>query len=238
MKFISYQERRNKENRLIRRYKVYNFLFFKIKKKVLPVFGENNKIIIGGQKLTENDKQLLDKAGRITIEGNNNIVELSDVNDLKCDIHIIGNNNKVSIGKFKLKYVSTISIIMSSFNNKLIIEDSMYIGLCQFVLKGKNSVIHIGKNSLFSENINIWNTDHHPIYDLETNKRINDEQNIMIGDHVWLGKDVVILKNSIIPSGCVVGMRSLVNKAFPKENCIIAGTPAKVVKENIRWELS
>lgn len=238
MKFISYQERRNKENILIRRYKVYNFLFFKIKKKVLPVFGENNTIIIGGRELTEDDKQLLDKAGKITIEGNNNVVELADVSNLNCDIHIEGNNNKISIGKFN--WVTNIYVGMQGNwdNRELVINNSYYFQNVSFAVIGNNRKIHVGKDCMFSSGINVWTTDYHPIYDLETNKRVNEEKDIIIGDNVWVGREIFISKGSIIPAGCVVGAKSFVNKAFTKENCIIAGVPAKVVKENIYWNPS
>ncbi len=236
MKFISYQERRNKENRLIRRYKVYNFLFFKIKKKVLPVLGENNTIIIGGRELTEDDKQLLDKAGKITIEGNNNVVELADITNLNCDIWVQGNNNRISIGKCKGLTKIHVSMHQNWDNRELIINDFRYFLNVGFSVIGNNRKIHVGKDCMFSSGINVWTTDFHPIYDLETNKRVNEEQDIIIGDHVWLGQEIFISKGSIIPSGCVVGAKSFVNKAFTKENTIIAGIPAKVVKENIRWE--
>ncbi len=236
MKFISYQERRNKENILIRRYKVYNFLFFKIKKKVLPVFGENNTIIIGGRELTEDDKQLLDKAGKITIVGNNNVVELADITNLNCNIWVQGNNNRISIGKCKSLTNIHVSMPQNWDNRELIINDFRYFQNVGFSVIGNNRKIHVGKDCMFSSGINVWTTDFHPIYDLETNKRVNEEQDIIIGDHVWLGREIFISKGSIIPSGCVIGAKSFVNKAFTKENTIIAGIPAKVVKENIRWE--
>ena len=44
------------------------------------------------------------------------------------------------------------------------------------------------------------------------------------------------MKNTTIPNGCVVATRSIVTRNFEKENCIIAGSPAKVVKENISWD--
>lgn len=236
MKFISYQERRNKENRLIRRYKVYNFLFFKIKKKVLPVLGENNTIIIGGREVTEDDKQFLDKAGKITIEGNNNVVELADITNLNCNIWVQGNNNRISIGKCNSLTNIHVSMRQNWDNRELIINDFRYFQNVGFSVIGNNRKIHVGKDCMFSGGINVWTTDFHPIYDLETNKRVNEEQDIIIGDHVWLGGEIFISKGSIIPSGCVIGAKSFVNKAFTKENTIIAGIPAKVVKENIRWE--
>lgn len=310
MKFISYREKRNKLGRLIRKYRIYNFFLFRIKKKVLPVLGENNKIIIGGRELNEDEKKLLDKFGKITIEGNNNIVELSNSKDLMCDIHIEGNgnfvelpnvddakcdiciegngnvthigmrdrsvndkkiigskvrvnidgnsnivnlidifnvrydsdisgdNNKVYVGK--VIRAATLRVIMPYKYNyrELSIEDAVSFGDCQFILLGNNRKIHIGKNCMLSIRIWIKTTDQHPIYDLETNERVNAEQDVIIGDNVWIGQDVYVSKGSVIPSGCIVGAKSFVNKVFTQENCVIAGIPAKVVKENVRWEES
>ena len=44
-----------------------------------------------------------------------------------------------------------------------------------------------------------------------------------------------MLKDVTIPPNSIVGADSLVNKSFDRENIIIAGTPAKIVKENINW---
>lgn len=238
MKFISYQERRNKSNQLVRKYKVYNFGLFKIKNKVLPVLGENNKIIIAGRELSENDKKFLDSFGKIRIEGNNNTVELADTSKLEIGIYIKGNGNKIRAGKFFRSFTHISVDMPGGYNNReLIINDSQFFGGVSFSVIGNERKIHIGKDCMFSDDIRIWTTDYHSIYDLETNKRVNEEQDIIIGDHVWLGREIFISKESIIPAGCVVGAKSFVNKAFTKENCIIAGIPAKVVKENIRWEL-
>lgn len=288
MKFISYQERRNKEKRLIRRYRVYHFGLFKIKKKVIPVVGDNNKIIIGGREITQEEKQLLDKFGKITIEGNKNTVELPNTDDLTCDIRIEGSGNSIFIGIREVSvndpikvFDSLCKIKIEGNNNRvnltdiynmqckdciihgdynkinvgkilrraqlgisfdgnynyreLEIEDSRFLGDCFFSVGGSNNrKIHVGKNCMFSLAIH-FNTADHPVYDLKTNKRTNEDRDIIIGDHVWIGRDVWIFKGSV-PSGCIVGTRSFVNKVFTQENCIIAGIPAKVVKENIRWE--
>ncbi|MDY3133500.1 MAG: hypothetical protein SOW11_05830, partial [Campylobacter lanienae] len=45
-----------------------------------------------------------------------------------------------------------------------------------------------------------------------------------------------ILKNSYIPSGCIVGKSAVVAKKFEKENVIIAKNPTKIIKENILWD--
>lgn len=149
-----------------------------------------------------------------------------------CVSSIIGDYNKICIGK--MLYLARLNLIMvHNYNNsELEIEDSMYLGSCDFRIEGDNRKIHVGKNCLFSDKIYITTTDHHPMYDLKTNKWININQDVVINNNVWIGLEVVF-KGSVIPSGCVIGAKSIVNKSFTKENCVIAGIPVKVVEEDV-----
>ena len=38
-----------------------------------------------------------------------------------------------------------------------------------------------------------------------------------------------------MPDGCVIGTDAIVTRKFSKENCAIAGVPAKIIKENVFW---
>lgn len=100
----------------------------------------------------------------------------------------------------------------------------------------QNSKIKIGKNCMFSTDICLMSSDVHTIRDKESKNVINFADQIIIGDNVWLGKYAKVVKNSSIPANSVVGINSLVNKSFEIPNVILAGIPAKVVKENIEWE--
>ena len=88
---------------------------------------------------------------------------------------------------------------------------------------------------MFAGNITIFNTDAHPIYNLTTKQIVNKVGTLEIQDNVWIGMNTTILKNCCIPKGCIVGMGSVVTKKFNNTNCIIAGNPAKIIKENIYW---
>ncbi len=56
-----------------------------------------------------------------------------------------------------------------------------------------------------------------------------------IGEHVWLGLNSTILAGSQIGDGCMIGASSLVNRQFGHKQ-LIAGNPARVIKEQIDWD--
>ena len=79
--------------------------------------------------------------------------------------------------------------------------------------------------------------DHHKIYSIDDDKRINTPSyGIDIADNVWLARNVTIMKDVKISRNSVVAYGSLVTKKFEQENVLLAGIPAKIVKENIYWK--
>lgn len=53
---------------------------------------------------------------------------------------------------------------------------------------------------------------------------------IEIGDGSWLGINVTVLANTFIGKNCVVGANSVVSGKFD-DFCVIAGNPARVIKQ-------
>lgn len=90
--------------------------------------------------------------------------------------------------------------------------------------------ISIGMDVAISENVTIWDSDAHEIVGGET----DITQPVIIGNHVWIGNNVTILKGVTIGDGSVIAAGSLVNKSIPS-GCLAAGVPAKVIKENVKW---
>ena len=54
---------------------------------------------------------------------------------------------------------------------------------------------------------------------------------ISIGEGCFIGANCIILKGTVIGNNCVVGAGSVVCGVFP-DNVIIAGNPAKIIKNN------
>ena len=90
-----------------------------------------------------------------------------------------------------------------------------------------NSKIEIGDNCIFASNVKLIDHDH----DLK-NRESKDyiSKDIKIGDNVWVGYNVLILKGVNIGKNSVIGAGSVVVKDIPP-NCIAAGNPAKVIKK-------
>jgi acetyltransferase-like isoleucine patch superfamily enzyme len=98
----------------------------------------------------------------------------------------------------------------------------------------EGSAITFGSDCMLSTDIHMDAGDMHPIYDRATGERLNPPRDIEVGDHVWLGTRVLLLKGAKIGSGTIVGAGSMVAGTLP-ENVLAAGSPAKVVRENVVW---
>ena len=153
-------------------------------------------------------------------------------------IEIWGNGNLIDIDPSVSSFHGEISIGEASspaHNCTIKIGANSFAAGVHIALREDESSVTIGKECMFSWNINIWNTDFHAIYDEKTKNCLNLGKQIIIGHHVWLGNGVYILKNTEIASNSVVGANAVVSNKFTEENVILAGIPAKVVKRGINW---
>ncbi|MFP5238917.1 MAG: acyltransferase [Acidobacteriota bacterium] len=98
-----------------------------------------------------------------------------------------------------------------------------------------NQSIRIGARSAIGEGSDMRTSDSHSILDMESGKRLNPPASIRLGDHVWIGKDVRVLKGITIGNNCVVGLGSVVTRDIP-DNCVAIGIPAKVLRTGATWD--
>ncbi|MDR3651537.1 MAG: acyltransferase [Paludibacter sp.] len=169
----------------------------------------------------------------ILVNGINNEIIFTKAFIENCQISIIGKNNKIII-KNGVKLRRAIINLRGS-NCNIIIGEKTTFGQVRIVNVGKNNDITIGEGCLFADNIEIWASDTHSIYDKGGNF-INPEKPINIGDKVWIGSYVKILKGVTIGSNAIVGMNSLVTKNI-ENGTLCAGNPLRVIKNDVSWSL-
>lgn len=124
------------------------------------------------------------------------------------------------------------SIIVARYGGKISIGSGC--GISGTIIYAMNS-INIGENVLIGGNCKIIDNDFHP---LPASQRINQKvediktRPIEIGDGCFIGANSIILKGCKLGKNCVVGAGSVVSGTFP-DNVIIAGNPARIIKENM-----
>lgn len=203
--------------------------------RILNPYVKVKKSIVFCSKMSckKNNRVTFEKAeikrSNIGVMGRNNVLEISSWQN-RVRILCVGNNNVIRLGRCIL---SNTSIVLKGDNCVFQIGDDTTVLGATMVCMGHGNELLIGKDCMFSKNIEIWNTDSHQITDMMGNV-INDSLPIHIGNHVWIGKNAFVLKGCDIGDNSVVGMGSMVTKdVLP--NTIVAGIPAKTIKENILW---
>lgn len=127
-------------------------------------------------------------------------------------------NGKVTFYSGSQLLVTTNSIL--TFNGRCSLNKNATL-ICR-------NKITIGNNVLIAQNVVIRDSDGHPI-----NGKIGTKP-ILISDNVWIATNAIILKGVTIGEGSVVGAGAVVTHDVPPHT-IVAGNPAKVIKENITW---
>lgn len=92
----------------------------------------------------------------------------------------------------------------------------------------------IGKDCAIAEGMKIMDKSWHEISDYTTGWAENADQSITIGDHVWIATNAIILPGLRLGDGCIVAAGAVVTHDVP-ERCLVAGVPAKVIREEVNW---
>ncbi len=94
--------------------------------------------------------------------------------------------------------------------------------------------IQIGDNCILGANVTLRTCNGHHIFDLDTKQRICRPKDVIIGNHVWIGKEAVLFGGARIGDGSIVGARSLTSSTFGS-NVMIVGAPARVTRDRVVW---
>ena len=106
------------------------------------------------------------------------------------------------------------------------IQDDVFIGTgCEFNIRES---IDIGKGALIASGCRFVDHDHGTVLGQPMRMQEGPQQAIVIGEDVWIGANVVVLKGVSIGAGAIVAASAVVTKSvLPNE--IWAGVPAKKI---------
>lgn len=127
---------------------------------------------------------------------------------------------KLAFVQVKFRRISTrlgFSIPINTFGPGLSIPHYGTIVVSRYAKIGKNCRLHAGVNIGASA---------------------GNKEAPKIGDNVYIGPGAILFGNINIADNVTIGANATVNKSFLEKNCVIAGSPAKIVKSNfpIWWE--
>ncbi len=140
-------------------------------------------------------------------------------------VRVMKNNGKITLGDrvFLHRYVK-----LSAYGGNIEIGNNSYIGDRTEIHAGKS--VKIGNNVNIAWDCNILDRDYHAF---ESESEVIKP--VTISDNVWIGVRCIVLKGVTIGEGAVVAAGSVVTRDVPAR-CLVAGNPAKVIKENVTWK--
>lgn len=138
-------------------------------------------------------------------------------------VEISKNGSFISEGIVRISHGCRIFI-----HGELRIGDNTYINPNCHIVATKN--MSIGSDCAISWNFQAVDTDLH-----ESSSASGTSGPIKIGNHVWIGANVTLLKGVEIGDGSIIAAGSVVSKNIPP-GVLAGGVPAKVLKEGVSWK--
>jgi acetyltransferase-like isoleucine patch superfamily enzyme len=164
----------------------------------------------------------------IEIGKNNKFFGIPIIERVPLSKILIGSNCRFRSDK-TTNLAPTKKCIIRTFKAEATIIIGDNTGMNGSVITSSDRII-IGKDVLIGYNCYISDTDNHPIDPIERHIGKAETAPVEIGDNVWLGANVVVLKGISIGANTVIGANSLVLSSIPP-NVIAIGNPCRVIKK-------
>lgn len=120
-----------------------------------------------------------------------------------------------------------------SNKGEIVFGDKLFVSAnSDFVCAKK---IQIGDHSTISWDCLVMDTDFHHIFVKDDENQIQENENpIIIGNHVWVGCRSSVMKGAKIPDHCIIASDSKVTKELEMSYSLYGGN--RVLKQNVDWK--
>lgn len=192
----------------------------KINNKLMTFWYSSKKQVFG--KIIVNGKVNIQLAKDSKVQGSISLGYGSMGNNRQTLLRMDPNSKIISTKKFDFMYGCDIILFKGA---------ELHLGASYINSDAKircHKFISIGDNCAISHDFTVMDSN---VHFLNGSKKT---EGVIIHDNVWIGTRVTILSGVEVGRGSVIAAGSVVTKSVP-ENVVVAGNPAKVIKENIEW---
>ncbi len=133
--------------------------------------------------------------------------------------------------------ISNSSFVVGQDGSKIVISSGFTTEGCRLKAH-EGKTISIGQDCMFSAGINMSTTDFHPIVSLVDGTRLNSAKDVVIGNHVWLARNVSVLKGCSIADDVIIGMNSIATGNLSDSHAIYVGNPIRKLRDGVSWRRS
>ena len=192
---------------------------------------------------------------RKTIRGQENILRFDGATLSSVHMDIIGDNNRIEIGRgsvlsnvhfrirgsgHKIEFgencrVSRGAVLWFEDHNGLLQVGAGTTMVDVHIAVTENSRVIIGEDCMFANDIDIRTGDSHSVIDMQTGERLNQAGDVLIGQHVWIAPHTIVLKGVNIGENSIIATGAVVTKSS-EPGVILGGNPAKVIKTGVSWK--
>lgn len=191
------------------------------------VQGRDNRII---------SKNALLQRCAFDIQGHDNQVVIGGGSVLRnVTFRIRGDGHRILLGS-DVRVARSAVFWMEGERGTLAIGDQTTLEEAHLAVTENDRSITIGKDCMLAYGIEVRTGDSHSVIDAASTRRINPPADVVIGDHVWIAAHALVLKGCIIGQDSIVGTGAVVTKADGSKGVILAGNPARIIKQGITWD--
>src|ERR1035437_2888456 len=110
----------------------------------------------------------------------------------------------------------------------------------RFVITAESAIscrkaITFGEDVLVSWDVQVMDSDWHSVIN-EDGAVLNPDSEVYVGDHVWIGSRVLLMKGARIAKDSIVAAGSVVTDGTYDANVILAGVPARPIRHGVTWK--
>ena len=145
------------------------------------------------------------------------------------DLHDIEKKNEIlnQLFGYLPEGLTIIPSFICDYGTNIHLGKDVFINAHCYLMDGAD--ITIGNNVFIGPYCGFY-TSTHPLDYKRRNAGLEKALPITVGNNCWFGANVSIMPGVTIGNGCVIGAGSVVTKDIP-DNVLVAGVPAKIIKE-------